>query len=218
MSWIPRIAIAAALIYVGYLIARIVYNLALTFLSPLKIDEKLARLLPSIRTKPDLLNADGTPLSASPGAAEEALSKDSIAGSKSSITHWISCLISVLVFGFFLVEATNLLGLQFISSSAAALMVLLPRLVLAAIIIYAGIFLGELVERKLSAQSPFKGFMKPVIVVLAVVIGLTEVGLASIIVTSGFMFVMGAMAVAFMIAVGIGSIPAVKRFWEHRQQ
>jgi hypothetical protein len=207
MFWIPKIIIAAFLIYIGYIIAKIVRNLAITLISPLNINEKLQNMFPAKRE------------SSIPTAYNIPPTEDSAALKMETypFTRWIANLIGVLVFGFFLVEATNLLGLGFISTTVAYLMALLPRLVLVAIIILAGKALAMLAERMMKDSNPMKRFISPLIMVLAFVIGLTEIGIASIIITSGFMIILGALAVTFIIAVGIGSIPAVKTYWENKQ-
>jgi VanZ family protein len=207
MFWIPKIIIAAFLIYIGYIIAKIVRNLAITLISPLNINEKLQGLYPR-KKESSLPTAYNIP----PAEESGAIKLDTY-----PITRWIANLIGVLVFGFFLVEATNLLGLGFISTTVAYLMALLPRLVLVAIIILAGKALAMLAERMMKDSNPMKRFISPLIMVLAFVIGLTEIGIASIIITSGFMIILGALAVTFIIAVGIGSIPAVKTYWENKQ-
>ncbi|TJY43889.1 hypothetical protein E5161_00305 [Cohnella pontilimi] len=208
MSWIPKIAVAAFLLYIGYIMAKVVRNLTQTLLSPLKIDEKVDMLLPMLKRNPEQVAQPGVLADATSGASAVPVYP---------VTRWIANVISVLVFGFFLVEATNVLDLAFISSTVAALMVMLPRFILVALIILAGIILGKLASQAVSPTSPMKNFIQPVIIVLAVVIGLTEIGLASVIITSGYLIVMGALAVTFIISVGIGSIPAVKRYWEKKQ-
>ncbi|MDF2958825.1 MAG: hypothetical protein K0S39_560 [Paenibacillus sp.] len=207
MGWIPKIAIAAFLLYIGYILAKLVRNLVITLLSPLNISEKLQSLFPKPKSLPIpnvyKLNEDEEP---SAPAMETY-----------PVTRWIANVIGVLVFGFFLVEATNILNLSFISVTVTYLMALLPRLILVVIIILAGKALAMMAERMIKDTNPLKGFVSPVIMVLAFVIGLTEIGIASIIITSGFMIILGALALAFIISVGIGSIPAVKTYWADKQ-
>ncbi|MFC9775664.1 mechanosensitive ion channel [Paenibacillus chitinolyticus] len=208
MAWIPKILIAAFLLYIGYILAKIVRNLIITLLSPMDIDSKLNSLMPMFRRKAADAGAEmGVPGSVNPAASVSAL----------PITKWIATLIAVFVFGFFLVESTNVLDLEFISATFAALMVMLPKFILIVIIVLIGIILAGFAERMIRPGNPLKGFVQPVIIVLAVVIGLTEIGLGSVIITSGYMVVMVALGAAFIISVGIGSIPAVKRFWDKKQ-
>lgn len=211
MFWIPKIAVAAFLMYIGYILAKIIRNLSITLISPLNINEKVQNMFP--RKKETI----------SPSVYKATLENDSDFGAGSlqldtyPITRWIANIIGVLVFGFFLVEATKLLGLGFISTTVAYLMALLPRLVLVVIIILVGKAIAMMAERMVKDDNPMKGFVSPIIMVLAFVIGLTEIGIASIIITSGFMMVLGALAVTFIISVGIGSIPAVKNYWQDKQ-
>jgi hypothetical protein len=208
MYWIPKIAISAFLIYIGFVLAKIVRNLAITLISPLNINEKLRSLYPKKmeNTTPTAYNV--------PPVGEES---SSLKLETYPLTRWIANLIGVLVFGFFLVEATNLLGLGFISTTVAYLMALLPRLVLVVVIILVGKALAMMAERMVKDSNPMKGFISPLIMVLAFVIGLTEIGIASIIISSGFMIILGALAITFIISVGIGSIPAVKTYWDKKQ-
>ncbi|MBP1990414.1 hypothetical protein J2Z66_002020 [Paenibacillus eucommiae] len=208
MAWIPKIAIAAFLIYIGYILAKIVRNLAITLISPLNVNQKMQMLFPA-KEKDTTVPGFSTPdvQETSPAIQLETY----------PITRWIANLVGILVFGFFLVEATNILNLAFISTTVGYLIALLPRLVLVVIIIIVGKALALLAERMISDSNPIKRFVSPLILILAFVIGLTEIGLASIIITSGFMIILGALAVTFIISVGIGSIPAVKTYWAEKQ-
>ncbi|WP_068773341.1 mechanosensitive ion channel [Paenibacillus sp. FJAT-26967] len=208
MAWIPKILVAAFLLYLGYILAKIVRNLIITVLSPMGLDRKVNDLMPAFRRKAGPTSSEmGMQGAVSANASMPAF----------PLTKWIGTLIAVFVFGFFLVEATNVLDLGFISTTFAALMVMLPKVILVVIIVCIGIILAGIAERMISPSNPLKGFVQPVIIVLAVVIGLTEIGLGSIIITSGYLVVMIALAAAFIISVGIGSIPAVKRYWDKKQ-
>ncbi|MFD2613473.1 mechanosensitive ion channel [Paenibacillus gansuensis] len=217
MSWIPRVAVAAFLIYLGYIIAKIARNFALTLLSPMKLDQKTYGLATMFNRKKTMLDAQGNPLGGGITPVLDTTGDTLGARTTWPVTRWIANLIGILVFGFFLVEGTNILGLEFISATVASIMALLPRLVLVALIVLAGIVLARMAAGMVSDSNPLKSFIQPLIIVLAVVIGLTEIGLASIIITSGFMIVLGALAVTFIISVGIGSIPAVKKYWDKKQ-
>ncbi|ANE48436.1 hypothetical protein SY83_21540 [Paenibacillus swuensis] len=219
MAWIPRIVVAAFLIYLGYIISKIVRNFTLTLLSPMKLDQKTYGLATMFNRRKNMLDAKGNPLGGGITPAPTLTTNGESMGVTTTwpITRWIANIVGILVFGFFLVEGTNVLGLEFISATVATLMALLPRLVLVAIIILGGIVLARMAAGLVSDSNPLKNFIQPVIIVLAVVIGLTEIGLASLIITSGFMIVLGALAITFIISVGIGSIPAVKNYWSKKQ-
>jgi hypothetical protein len=209
-AWIPKIAIAAFLIYIGYILSLIVRNLAITLLSPLKMNEKLKGLFPD-KTPGSTVNSYSAGVITTP---EENVPFDL---NSYPITRWIGNLVGILVFGFFLVEATNILNLAFISTTIAFIIALLPRLVLVAIILLVGKGLAMLAERMIKDSNPMKAYISPLIIILAFVIGLSEIGIASIIITSGFMIILGALAATFIISVGIGSIPAVKKYWADKQ-
>jgi amino acid transporter len=99
----------------------------------------------------------------------------------------------------------------------------LPRMVLAAIIAAIGLALArsaaEGVERTLDEEDFPRARLagricKGALVTLVAALTLWELDFARQIVLSGFLIVFGGIAVAFALAVGLGSVEAIRRAWE----
>ena len=116
-------------------------------------------------------------------------------------------MIAIMLFAF--VEASNLLGFGTLSGLTSELMQLGGRILLGLVILALGLFLAnaasDAIENSGIQQSRILSMVAKVsVIVLAGAMGLRQMGLANEIITTAFTLTLGAVAVAFAIAFGIG--------------
>jgi hypothetical protein len=112
---------------------------------------------------------------------------------------------AIMVFG--LIEAAKLLNFAVLSQMLSTVLELGGQILLGSVIIVFGVvaadFVATLVERSKDAR-PIAGLLRVAIIVLAVAIGLRQMGIANEIITLGFGLVLGALALGAAIAIGWG--------------
>ena len=127
-------------------------------------------------------------------------------GAKFSLSRIVNVTLQALILIFFTVEAFNMLGFTVLKDIGATVIRYLPNVLAAVIIFVLAVILARLAENALKKTSlgtyavPVKG----VIFAAAGFMVLTQLGIASRIVTYAFIGVLGALAVAFAVAFGIG--------------
>jgi hypothetical protein len=131
--------------------------------------------------------------------------------------------VMLLVVLVFLDNALAVLGLTVLTRLLDAVVEYLPRMVLAAVIAAIGLALAraaaEGVERALDeedfSRSRLAGrICRGALVTLVAALTLWELDFARQIVLAGFLIAFGGIAVAFALAVGLGSVEAIRRAWE----
>lgn len=175
LGYVPKIFVAVLLIGVGFFIARLISNLLKSILAGLNVDGLLAK----------------------------------VGVSKSfNLSEIISKVVLVVLMIIFSVEALNVLNLEVLTNIGGSIIAYLP-LVLGALLILVGAYLlGNYAEKKIVEKNPKNAFLamtvKTVILAVAVFMSLSQLGLAKNIVEHAFIIVLGAIAVAFALAFGIG--------------
>lgn len=116
-------------------------------------------------------------------------------------------IVSVLISLFFFVEALNALNLAVLNAIGGAIIAYLPN-VLFAVAIFAIAFLGgqwlsNLVSDATSSKWAGRT-VQSIILAFALFMVLDQLQFASTIVNTGFMFIIGGLALAFAIAFGLG--------------
>ena len=180
INFIPRLFAAIIVILVGIFLARLVGNLLDGVLEGAGLDEKTKALMPK--------REDG-----------------SASFQISSIAAWI---VRVLIGVFFVVAGVNILGIETLSRIGTTVIAYLPNILAAAIIIViAWILAAKASEAILRANEESKGLamsVKTVIFALAAFMALTQLGIASRIVTLLFAAIVISIAVAIAVAFGVG--------------
>ncbi|WP_442855980.1 mechanosensitive ion channel family protein, partial [Exiguobacterium sp. Leaf187] len=103
----------------------------------------------------------------------------------------------------FVVEAFNLIGLDFMVDLGRAVLAFLPSVLTAIIILAIGIIVSNLVKRTMdslfgnSELKVLSNVAKYAILALAVFMALDQLGVADTIVNSAFILILGALALAF---------------------
>jgi hypothetical protein len=108
--------------------------------------------------------------------------------------------------------AVNVLGIDIISTVFAGVLQFGGGLLVGAVILVVGNFLGSIAHQKLSASgsSGLANIARIAILGLVLAMGLRSMGLADNIVNMAFGFTIGSVAVAAALAFGLGGVDAAK--------
>lgn len=175
IAFIPNIIVAMMIITIGYMIARFGGQIVEQLIASTGVDAKLRKAM-------------GNP------SAKFALSKVA------------RIVLQTLIIIFFVVEGVNLLGLTVLKDIGATIIRYLPNVLAASIIFLLAVVLSRLAENALKKTSlgGYSILVKGVIFAAAGFMILTQLGIASQIVTYAFIGVLAALAVAFAVSFGIG--------------
>ena len=118
-------------------------------------------------------------------------------------------LIMILIVLVAAMEAANLLGFGRLSDLITEFIVLAGNVLVGLVIIGVGLYVGnlvaELIEKSEVKNARTLGLAAKIsLLVLTITMGLSQMGLASEIITLAFIFLAGALAISFAIAFGIG--------------
>lgn len=138
------------------------------------------------------------------------LNKPATGGNGLSISQVFGYVSQVIVVLLFVVQALNILGLEFMVTLATAVIAYLPHVIAALVILGVGLWLGSLVKKLLSTilQGPHYKFLSTVaqvaIIAISIFMALDQLGLAASIVNAAFILTLGALALAFGLSFGLG--------------
>ena len=180
---IPNIIIAIALVLVGVWLGKLIGGFVHDFLSRLGFNR--------ITSKMQLGQVDVTPNKMTPSAV-------------------VGYVVQVLIVFFLTVQALYLVQLDFLVGIATAITAYLPHVLVAVLILGIALIMANILEKVLlnllsgPATKLLAGFAKYAIVVLAVFMALTQLGIATTIVNSAFIIILAGLALAFGLAFGFG--------------
>ena len=189
LAVIPTLFAAVLLLTVAYLVGQWVANLISNLLAGVGFDNLLAYLGLGRRVEP----------------------KDRRAPSAI-----VGTLILVAIMLFASIEAARLLGFEALATLISEFVIFAGQVILGLIIFGIGLYLGNLaaaaVQASATAQAPVLALVTRVsIIVLAAAMALRQMGLANEIVTLAFGLLLGAIAVAAALAVGLGGRDVASR-------
>jgi len=178
--YLPKLFSALIIVYIAYLLGRIIGNLAAGILSKFGFDNLLVIL----------------------GLAAEK-------SSKTSLSAVLGNLVTILIVFLASLEAANILGFTMIAGLADQFLVLFGHILLGLVIIAVGLYLariiGDVISNRSSAYPRLLSLIARVSIVgLALAMGLRQMGLANEIINLAFGLLLGALAVAAAIAFGLG--------------
>ena len=130
----------------------------------------------------------------------------------------VGYIVQVLVIFFLTVQALYLIKLDFLVDIASAITAYLPNVLAAVIILGIALIIANIIEKILvnllsgPATRILAGFAKYAIMALAVFMALTQLGIATSIVASAFTLVLGALALAFGLAFGLGGKDFARKY------
>jgi len=129
-------------------------------------------------------------------------------GTSTSLSNIAGKLILTVFMLFAVVEAGNMIGFTMLSDIVSQFIVFGGSILGGLITISIGLFVASLAANAIGATSGSKavsGLVKVAIITLSVAIGLGQMGIADDIINLAFGLLFGALAVAFALAVGLGS-------------
>ena len=127
-----------------------------------------------------------------------------------SFSQVIGNIVEVIIVLLFVVQALNILDLEFMVTLATGVIAYLPHVIAALVILGVGLWLGSLIKKLLSTvlQGPHYKFLATVaqvaIIVISIFMALDQLGLAASIVNAAFILTLGALALAFGLSFGLG--------------
>lgn len=177
LSAIPNILVAAILLTVGIVIAKVAGNLVTSLLENTGIDKMSENLYP----------------------------KEKVPAAK--ISKILGQIVAVVVGLFFVVEALGALKFKVLDHVGEAIIGYLPNLLFAVIILGLGFFGGQFVGKMLTnaTKNKWLGLIIQVVFgIFAVFMALDQLDFANSIVNIAFLFIVGGLSVAFAVAFGLG--------------
>jgi len=126
-----------------------------------------------------------------------------------SLSHVVGIIAFVYIIFFAVMEAAEVLNFQMLSNLSSQFITFAFKVILAVVILGAGILIGNWVKRLTEGATKERPFIahlaKAAIVIFALAVALQNMGIANEIVTLAFGLLLGSIAVAAAIAFGIGS-------------
>jgi hypothetical protein len=132
-----------------------------------------------------------------------------ISESKINLSQLVGKLVVILIVLVASLEAANILGFSRLSDLVEQFIILAGNVLVGLIILGAGLYIAnlaaDLIKKSGTKNAALLALVARVsILVLAVAMGLSQMGLASNIITWAFIFLAGSLAVSFAIAFGFG--------------
>ncbi|MCB0386975.1 MAG: mechanosensitive ion channel, partial [Bdellovibrionales bacterium] len=178
---IPAVFAAILVLFISYVVGRVIADLVSKFLQSVGFDNLLSKLGISIR----------------PDASHK----------KPSEVMGVVALIAVLLFAG--IESLNLIGFQSLANILGQFTVFAGQVAFGLVIIGLGFYIANIVAKVVSSSSSpqakfLSGLARTAVLILGFAMGLKQMGIADEIVTITFGLVLGALAIAMGIAFGLG--------------
>ncbi|HCX65429.1 MAG TPA: hypothetical protein DHN33_09490, partial [Eubacteriaceae bacterium] len=183
MNMLPNVLVAAVLILVGIWLGKLIGQFVADLLQRLGFD--------GLASKIQLGDFE----------ASEAKMKPS---------EIVGYIVHVLIVFFLAVQALNLIRFEFLVNIAAGITAYLPNVIAAILILFVALIVAGIVEKVLvnllhgPAIKILAGFAKYAIIVLAMFMALSQLGIATSIVNAAFVLILGGLTIAFGLAFGLG--------------
>lgn len=191
LTWGLQLAAATVLVFIAYIVARIVGDLVTSILTGLGFDNILQKL--GVGEQPNL---GGT-----------------------SPSRFIGNVILVVILWLAAIAAFNTVGLPEIGTALSTVLQLAYQIALGLLILAIGLWLakvfGDMIAHSGINGSRFLALIARIgIIALAAVMGLSQTGLASEIINWGFVVILAAVAGAVALSFGLGGREVAGRYWE----
>lgn len=183
---LPALLGALVIIFAGYLLAKVLERLIERFLRRIRLNRLLER-----------------------GGVMQAVERS---GSHLNPVRVLANLVFWLVMFAVIIVAANALGLESLANVFSELVSYIPSVIAAIVIILVGIVLGGFVGGLIAASAgalhggrALARVGRGGVILLAIVMALQELGIATDIVTTAFAILFGAIALALALAFGLGN-------------
>lgn len=128
---------------------------------------------------------------------------------KLNLSDIIGKLIMIIIILFAAIEASDVIGFSKVASLTEKFLILASNVLVGIIIIALGLYLANFISNIILNSNMKHGkflslITKIAVLILAITMGLTQMGLASSIIEYAFIFLVGAIAVAFALSFGLG--------------
>lgn len=191
LAMLPKIAIAIVLVLVGIVAAKWVKDLVVSLLEKLGVNSIFGKM-----------------------------GFKSGTGSAPTFATLLGTVVQVVIILLFVVEALQLLELEFMVTLATGIFAYLPSVLAAIIILAVGFWLANLAEQLVgSVMSHSSGtphvlryVAKYAILAFAFFMALDQLGIAASIINSAFILILGGVALAFGLAFGLGGRDHAARY------
>ncbi|MBM3252139.1 MAG: hypothetical protein FJZ11_05115 [Candidatus Omnitrophica bacterium] len=196
-GFVPNFIGALAILIIGWILAMVIKTLANKILEVIRFD-----------------------VLAHKAGISKILAKGGVKLTSSQI---LAALVYWLVMIMVLVMVVNALGLTVASQLLESLVVFIPRVIAALFVLVIGMFLGTFVSSivrtaAMNANLPQPEFLSTLsqyaIVVFALVVSLVQLGIATILVSTTFNILFGAICLGLALAFGLGGKDAAARYIE----
>lgn len=178
-AFLPRIFGAIVIFVIGFFIAKLVGQLLTEVLASIGADKLTKKVLPE----------------------ESKVSKFSLSKAVGELAKYVLALL-------FLVEALNVINLEVLSNVGSTIVSYLPFAVSAVVIMAVGIYAATWSQKALKEKFPSAGIsvfvVKTIIIAVAVFMTLNQLQIATEIVNTSFVIILGTLGVAFAVAFGVG--------------
>jgi hypothetical protein len=201
MAYLPVLLGALLILIVGWIMAKIIRWIVNGLLKAIRFD----------------ILADKAGIS-------EVLRKGNL---NTSAREVISGLVYWLVIIMVLVMVVNALGLPNASEVLSSLFAYVPKVIAALLVLVVAIFLANFVSGLVQIAAGNANLPKPAllagisrwaIIIFAVTIALTQLGIAPLLVTATFNIILGGIVLALALAFGLGGKDAAARYLEELKQ
>ncbi|MBU2589456.1 MAG: hypothetical protein KKA65_00225 [Nanoarchaeota archaeon] len=175
----PSILLALLLLLAGYLIAFLLGRFVKLILSKLKVDSVLSKV-----------------------DAPKSISKMNISAILGQLTKWG-------IFIIFLVSAAEVLKLGALSDLLSKFVIWLPQLIVAILSVFLGLIVAYYVAHIIEKETNIKGakqmavLFKAIVIFIAVMIALEQVGLQVSILENTFLILVAGLSLGLAISLGI---------------
>lgn len=130
------------------------------------------------------------------------------------VSEILAKIVKFLIVAFFVIESLSVMNLTVLTTVGAALVAYLPNVVAAIVILLVAFLAAKFVGKAVKSftQSQFlEGTTKALIYIFAIFMTLSQLNLATEIVNTAFYFILGAVALAFVLAFGLGGKDFAKK-------
>ncbi|MGM0845142.1 MAG: mechanosensitive ion channel [Bacillota bacterium] len=185
LTMLPNIAVAIVLILAGLWAGRMAGKWTTSFLNKLNLNSLMSNM--------------------KLGSWEPGQSANSL-----TITKMLGYVVHFFIALLFIVEALQLVELDFLVTLATGVFAYIPSVIAAIVILAVGLYLGNIAKKVLvsilngSGKNVLATIAKYAIIIMAFFMALDQLGIAQSIVNSAFILVLGGLALAFGLSFGLG--------------
>ncbi len=181
MEYIPKVALAIIVLFVGTFIAKLAFTLLEKALESVGLD----------RISDKVFEESGTKVN-----------------KEISLSKIVAYLVKYVIIAFFVVQALNVIKLDVLTNIGNMIIGYMPSAISAIIMMGLAILLANFIQKSVLKNFPESKvtalILKMSIIVMGVFVTLYQLGVATTLVNSTFIIILGAIAVAFAISFGIG--------------